>query len=503
VYASRGCATFDPFGPGNLAPACASAIAIAATNVLEFEQTNFVGSLTGDVFDLPGGTVKFAVGAEYRENTAQFRPDQFLSSGDVVGFNAQQPVDGVINVTEPFAELSIPILSEVPFFNYLGLDLGYRYSDYNLAGGADAYKASLEWNPIRSLKLRGGYNRSIRAPNISELFLPVQENFPAATDPCNANSTFRAASNPNKAAVEALCIAQGIPAGAMAAYSQPAPQLKSFIGGNVDLKPETADGYSFGIVYQSDSDRELLSRLNVSVDYYKIQIDDVITNLTTSSVVGRCFNQLNSNPSYDPGNTFCQSFTRASNFGVVDVVTTTQNLSSFRGDGVDVNLNWGFPMDAFNGSDLDFKLLWTHLLSREQQETLVDPFIPREGTISSTIGSAYPENKAVLSTTWSLYNVQVRYNLRYIEGMDVVNNDAILSPSTGAAPSIEDYLYHDLTVRWNINDTFGLTGGALNIEDKQPPVYTTSSGVGIQANTDPSTYDVLGRRYFLNLTAKF
>jgi iron complex outermembrane receptor protein len=503
VYASRGCATFDPFGPGNLAPACAQAIAITATNVLEFEQTNFVGSLTGDVFDLPGGTVKFAVGAEYRENTAQFRPDQFLSSGDVVGFNAQQPVDGVINVTEPFAELSIPILSEVPFFNYLGLDLGYRYSDYNLAGGADAYKASLEWNPIRSLKLRGGYNRSIRAPNISELFLPVQENFPAATDPCNANSTFRAASNPNKAAVEALCVAQGIPQAALAAYSQPAPQLKSFIGGNVDLKPETADGYSFGIVYQSDSDNDWLSRLNVSADYYKIQIDDVITNLTTSSVVGRCFNQLNSNPSFDNSNTFCQSFTRASNFGVVDVITTTQNLSSFRGDGVDLNLNWGFPMDAFNGSDLDFKLLWTHLLSREQQETLVDPFIPREGTISSTIGSAYPENKAVLSTTWSLYNVQVRYNLRYIEGMDVVNNDAILSPSTGAAPSIEDYLYHDLTVRWNINDTFGLTGGALNIEDKQPPVYTTSSGVGIQANTDPSTYDVLGRRYFLNLTAKF
>ena len=65
------------------------------------------------------------------------------------------------------------------------------------------------------------------------------------------------------------------------------------------------------------------------------------------------------------------------------------------------------------------------------------------------------------------------------------------------------YIYHDLTVRWNINDTLGLTAGALNIADKDPPVYTTSSGVGIQANTDPSTYDVLGRRYFVNLTAKF
>ena len=503
VYAARGCAVFDPFGPGNLAPACANAIAIRATNVLVFDQTNFVGSLTGDVFNLPGGMVKFAVGAEYRENSAEFRPDEFLASGDVVGFNAQLPVSGVINVTEPFAELSIPILSDKPFAEYIGLDLGYRYSDYNLAGGADAYKASLEWNPIRSLKLRGGYNRSIRAPNISELFLPVQENFPAATDPCNANSTFRAASNPSKAAVEALCVAQGIPAGSLAGYSQPSPQIKSFVGGNIDLKPETADGYSFGIVFQSQSDNEWLSRLNVSADYYKIQVDDVINNLTTSSVIGRCFNQLNSNPSFDPGNQFCQLFTRASNFGAVDVQTVTRNLSSIRGDGVDLNLNWGFPMDALGGSDLDFKLLLTHLLSREQQETAIDPFIPREGTISSTIGSAYPENKAVLSTTWSVWELQVRYNLRYIEGMDVVNADAILSPSTGAAPSIDDYIYHDLTVRWNINDTLGLTAGALNIADKDPPVYTTSSGVGIQANTDPSTYDVLGRRYFLNLTAKF
>ena len=307
VYAARGCAVFDPFGPGNLAPACASAIAIRATNVLVFDQTNFVGSLTGDVFNLPGGMVKFAVGAEYRENSAEFRPDEFLASGDVVGFNAQLPVSGVINVTEPFAELSIPILSDKPFAEYIGLDLGYRYSDYNLAGGADAYKASLEWNPIRSLKLRGGYNRSIRAPNISELFLPVQENFPAATDPCSASSSFRAASNPAKAQVEALCVAQGIPAASLAGYSQPSPQIKSFVGGNIELKPETADGYSFGIVYQSQSDNDWLSRLNVSADYYKIQVDDVINNLTTSSVVGRCFNQLNSNPTFDPGNTFCSA----------------------------------------------------------------------------------------------------------------------------------------------------------------------------------------------------
>jgi outer membrane receptor protein involved in Fe transport len=361
------------------------------------------------------------------------------------------------------------------------------------------------------VKLRGGYNRSIRAPNISELFLPVQENFPAATDPCSSatSNPFRAGSNPDKAKVEALCVAQGIPAGSLGTYTQPASQIKSFIGGDQTLKPETADGYSFGVVFQSESDSEWLRSLNVSLDYYRIKIDDVINNLSTSSVIGRCFNQLNSNPTFDPSNQFCQLFTRQTtgNLGITDVVTITDNLSSWKGSGVDVNLNWGVPLSVFGASEragkLDFKLLMTHLLSRSQQETNVDPFIERDGTISSTVGSSYPQNKGVLATFYTVGSWQFRYNLRYVDSLDVVNNDATLTASTGVKPAVPTYLYHDLTAKWAINDMFALTGGVTNIADKDPPVYTTSSGVGIQANTDPSTYDVLGRRYFLNVTMKF
>jgi len=511
AYASVGCDSFNPFGAGTLSAKCAQQIAINATNVLETETSDFVASIAGDVFDLPAGAVKFAAGAEYREDHANFRPDQFLASGDVVGFNAQQPVSGSINVKEPFAELSIPLLAQKPFAEYVGLDLGYRHSEYNLSGNANTYKATLEWNPIRSVKLRGGYNRSIRAPNISELFLPVQENFAAATDPCSsaASNPFRAASNPDKAKVEALCVAQGIPAASLATYAQPSSQIKSFVGGDTTLKPETADGYSLGVVFKSDSEGEWLRRLNASVDYYHIKIDDVINNLSASSVIGRCFNQLNSNPTFDPSSQFCQLFTRQTtgNLGITDVVTTTANLSSWKGAGVDLNLNWGIPLSAIGASEtagsLDFKLLMTHLLSREQQETTVDPFLGREGTTSSLVGSTYPKNKGVLATFYSVGSWQFRYNLRYIDSLTVVNNDATLSPSTGAKPAVPTYLYHDLTAKWSINDTFALTGGVTNLADKDPPVYTTSSGVGIQANTDPSTYDVLGRRYFLNVQMKF
>jgi outer membrane receptor protein involved in Fe transport len=506
VFSAQGCATFNPFGNGALSPECARAIAIGTSNVFEFEQINFVGSVTGGLFSLPAGSVRFAVGAEYRQNDADFRPDTFLATGDVVGFNAQQPISGRITVVEPFAELSVPILADLPAANYLGLELGYRYSDYNLSGTANTYKAGLQWNPIESVKVRGGINRSIRAPNIEELFLPTQENFPQYTDPCNFNSTFR--TGPNAAQVVALCEAQGIPAAALPTFTQVNSQARAFIGGNINLEPETADGWSVGFTFQSPSESDWLRRFSMSADYFSVEVEDVISSLTASSIIGRCFNQLNGNPTFDPANQFCSLFIRnPANFGITDVVTTSINLSALKAEGVDVNLDYGLPLSVFGASeaagDLNFRLLWTATLSREQQETAADPFIPREGTISQTVASAFPKHKANLATTYTVGDFLVRYTARYIDGMDVVNNDAVLSPSTGLAPSVGSYVYHDLSGRWNINDSLSATLGVLNVGDKDPPVYTTNSQAGIQANTDPSTYDVLGRRFFINLTAQF
>lgn len=506
VYASSGCALFNPFGVGNLTPECAAQVSIDTTNVIETEQINIVASLSGALFALPAGQARFAAGAEYRQNDASFRPDQFLASGDVVGFNAGQPVAGRITVMEPFLEVAVPIIADVPGARYVGLDLGYRHSDYNLAGSVDTYKVGLQWNPIDEVKFRGGVNRSIRAPNINELFLPRQENFPQYTDPCNASGSFR--TGPNADQVRALCIAQGIPEAAVDSFSQVNPQARAFVGGNKELKPEKADGWGLGFTYQSSSASEWFSRFNVSLDYYSIEIEDVIDSLTTSSIVGRCFNQLDANPTFDPNNPYCQLFSRnPANFGVTDVVTTDLNLSAEKAEGIDMNLDWGLPLTAFGASDaagdLNFRLLWTYILSREQQETVTDPFIPREGTISQTVGSAYPKHKVNLVTTYTVADVQLRYGLQFIDGMRVVNNDALLTPSTSARPTVPSYVYHDLSARWNMNSMLGITVGVNNIFDKDPPIYTTNSQAGIQSNTDPSTYDVLGRRYFVNFTASF
>ena len=506
VFASQGCAAFNPFGVGNITPACARAIAISASNILTTEQTNIVASVTGSLFDMPAGPLQFAVGAEYRENTANFRPDEFLASGDVVGFNAQQPVSGKIDVKEPFIEFAVPLLAGKPFVSYLGLDLGYRRSDYNLAGAVDTYKGALQWRPVDSFQVRAGYNRAIRAPNISDLFTPVQENFPTYADPCNFNSTFR--TGPNGAAVAALCTAQGIPASSLPTYTQAFTQARAFVGGNIDLKPEVADTFTGGIAWQSQADSVWARNLSLSVDYYKYEIDDVISSLSVNSIIGRCFNNNGGNPTYSNSNTFCQLFTRDVTFRPDGVRTQQLNLAGVTLEGIDLQIDWGFPLDAVGFSeragDLTFKLLLTHLLSTKTQETISDPFYEFAGTISQTTASANPDNKAVLSTTWAVGDFTFRWNFRWIDAMRVVNNDAQGStPTLGIRPFVTSYDYHDFTARWRYNEKYSVTLGVNNLLDRGPPIYTTDSQAGIQSNTDPSTYDTLGRRYFLSLGAKF
>jgi len=502
VYASQGCALFNPFGEGTLTPACGNAVLIKTTNLLKTEQSNIVGSLTGDLFEMPAGALQFAVGGEYRENTADFRPDSYLASGDVVGFNASQPVQGRIRSTEYFAELAVPLLKDITAVQALDLELGYRFSDYNLSESTDTYKVALKWEPVETLSVRGSYNRAIRAPNINELFLPQQESFPQYSDPCNSNSSFRTGAS--AAQVIALCQSQGIPPGSIPGFAQPNAQAQAIIGGNPSLDPEVADTITAGIVWSSNAESDWANNLQVSLDYFDYDITEVISSLTSSSIIGRCFNQLGANPTFDPNNEFCQLFGRnPNNFGIQGVQTTTLNLAALGLTGVDLSVDWKIPLGE-NGNQLGFKLLATNTMKVEQQETSTDPFFERQGTIGQTVASAFPEWKAVLATSVSMKSFLFRYNLRWIDAMRVVNNDAILSsPTVGIKPWVPNYFYHDLTARWSPNETWEVQLAINNIADKLPPTYTTDAQVGIQSNTDPSTYDVLGRRAYLTVGMKF
>ncbi|MES1263069.1 MAG: TonB-dependent receptor, partial [Peristeroidobacter soli] len=186
----------------NLSEAAVNAIKINATNVTNAEQTVAVATLGGEAFDLPAGAVNFSVGFEYRTAEAEYIPDEYLRSGDVIGFNPGLPTAGDVTSNEIFGEVRVPILADLPFIQNLTLNGGYRSSDYDLdgIGRVDTYLYGLDWRLNETLAFRGQFQRAIRAPNIGDLYGGLQLNFQTLTDPCSSRNTAN-----RTAAVRALC----------------------------------------------------------------------------------------------------------------------------------------------------------------------------------------------------------------------------------------------------------------------------------------------------------
>src|SRR4030095_15295283 len=155
----------------------------------------------------------------------------------------------------------------------------------------------LNWDFTETFRFRGSYNRAVRAPSIYELFLPPQENFPGASDPCNAPQTATAFAT--TAQIQQLCQAQGIPASVLPTFDQTNPQIRAIEGGNQELDPETADTYTAGLVWQPTFAN---SAFRTSIDYWQYEINDTIGTVSTDSAINRCFNDVGANPDFDHNN---------------------------------------------------------------------------------------------------------------------------------------------------------------------------------------------------------
>lgn len=512
---------FNPFGLADISAECLSYIGRTSRTVTTVEQSVVEGTLQGAAFELPAGSVLVALGAQYRENTFDFASDPSLSrmnpttphlgadglpdggnigGVEIAGFNASPSVSGSTNTVDLFAEALIPLVADVPLIQSLDLTLGYRYSDYSSVGGVQSYRADLDWEVVDGLRVRGGYNRAVRAPAIGELFGPASVNFPAigsadpdseGGDPCDINGFFR--NGPNAAQVRQLCIAQGIDASAVDSYEFANNQANGFSGGNPDLEEETADTWSVGLVYQSQFQSPWLSRLSASVDYYNIEIVDVIDSISAADALRGCFNATGENPDYDPNNGYCQLFDRDPlNGSIINVVETLANLGALKTSGIDLQLDWGVDLVDVGAPDwgsfnLNAVVGW--LANREDSVVEGGAFTDRKGTISDTFGNTFPEWKSLVSANWAQGPFSATVRWRRVGEMTVYGSDEVLDATN----------YFDLVGNWSVNDAVSLRAGVNNVGDQEPRTWNP----GVQANTDPSTYDILGRRYFVGLTAKF
>jgi outer membrane receptor protein involved in Fe transport len=452
------------------------------------------------------------LGAEWRGFDYDFNPGS--SGGPVSGFNVQSPAGGKNTFMDYFAEALIPIIPS------LELSVGYRSSKAEFKDTVsgtesdsttdDAYKFELSWKALDSLRLRGSYQRAVRAPNFGELFDGTASN-PQYFDPCSVTSEAR--NGPNAAALRTLCNEAGqLGTGAIGnvdLYVQtPGTQVQITVDGNTALQPETADTYTVGAVFQSPWAGRWTEGFQGSIDYYNIEISDPILVPNPNLIIADCYNLFGNNESYDPNYQSCVGIFRSGDILAVENLDDPNgyfpgiNAGVATAEGIDVQLN--YLVDFDEAGRLSLSLLTNFLLAYEQQERDFLPKIDYKGTVSyfgEGLGTSAPEIRANLMGAYTYQQLTFDARARYIDGME---NRASLQYPGESFSGVPSVTYWDFGVTFDMGESRALGDtsfriGVNNAFDKQPPVYSPN----VQSGTDPSLYDVIGRRYFAQVNFKF
>jgi outer membrane receptor protein involved in Fe transport len=499
------CVPFNPFGATN-SPA---AIAYVAPELrTEGKQTQFVANAfvsgdSSDMFELPGGPIGFALGAEYRKETAYQRYDEITESGGTF-LNAIPIFDPpAFEVKEAFGEIRVPILRDVPFFHELTLEAAGRVADYNGATGTVfAWNAGGTWAPVPDIRFRGNYSRAVRAPNLSELYSSQTQNFaPAFLDPCHVGNI-----NGNQIRQQ-NCIADGVPLGTPLLYTS---SLEILSGGNPDLTEETSTSWTLGAVFTP----RWVRGLSITVDYYDIFVDKVITAPTAQAIVNACYDG-------PAGNSFCDLFERFpagtegdppgsqnGEFFIKPGLQQTQlNYAGLAARGVDVELAY---RRKFAGvGDVSARFTGTYVLQRDQFLFPDTPDIPDQVLYET----GDPKIAFNFSLDWTTGPYTIGYQMRYLGKQLIVGNLAEnifpvqplvpggpptpLNPDFSQFNWFSDVMYHDIRLGFDAGDKFEFYMGVENIFDRLPEFGNTGVGVG------SAIFDNRGRYFYAGAIAKF
>jgi iron complex outermembrane recepter protein len=492
--ASNGCEPLNIFGAGNISDAAIGFINIGASNVTFIQTQDIQGLVTGSLGDWTGaGEVGVAMGVEYRKDSSAFRPDEFLASGDVLGFNAGEATVGGFDVYEGFIEVALPLLTDSPLAKSLEATIAARVSDYSSAGTVYSYAGGLTWAPVEDISFRGQYQRAVRAPNVNELFGGNANGFPGATDPCSD-------ANPSPSAtLISLCEASGVPVGLTGNFTQANTQIEGTFGGNPNLFEEVSDTYTVGAVITPSA----LPGFTMSVDYYDITIDQAISTLGggVNSILDICYNQVQ-----DLNSIYCQAVTRRPDGNVDNVFAGNANIGQTKVSGIDLQWNYTADVDfGFfeGGSTLNFAFVGTRVLNSSSIPDLqVGGELFCEGTFGNICGRPDPKYRFNLRSTMANGPLTLSLNWRWLDSVedDQIINDPNITAADLIVPTIAAENYFDLSFTYDIDETVQVYGGARNLFNNKPTFVGDSQQ---QANTFPETYDAIGTRVFIGTRLRF
>jgi len=475
----NGCPGYSVFTPNGVTPEQANSL--TGTGMLSSQSTTEVitGFVSGELFELPTASspIQVVVGYEWRGEDFNRTSDTVFAEGQLLGQGGPTPsFGGGFTVSEFFGEVNIPLVDG------LVADLAYRYSDYSTVGGQDTYRFGLDWQPIELARIRAGFNRAVRAPNVAELFSVNNLGLWAGADPC-------AGATPEYSLEQ--CARTGVTAAQYGSIvASPADQYNQVTGGNVNLDVEEADTITIGLVLTPTDN------LTVSLDYWSIEIENTIATVGAENIVRQCATN----------GSLCSSITRGPTGNlwqgeIPRVFNGLQNIGTNEWEGVDVAGSWF--MDAMGGT-FDVKLAGTYMLTKEV-EILPGEAFDCVGLISSRCYPS-PEWRHTLTASYDSnewWAVTARW--RYFDGVDY--DGALISKRSEGADAITQGNVSSAESYLDLNATFRFLGdsellvGINNVLDEEPPLV--GGTLASNANSIAGFYDTLGQYLFAQATFRF
>jgi iron complex outermembrane receptor protein len=491
-------------GPGSIGTTQQDYLAFTGTSRAYDQLVTLGADVNGELFRIAADRpLSLALGYEYRHQLGSQIADPIAAAGDSADFNFKSTSGGFYS-NEAYAELSAPILGNVPGVDSLEVSAAGRYVNYNTFGDKFTYKLGARYRPVRDFTVRGTYSTAFRAPSIAELYLGNKETDPAATDPCADFSIIPAGATGN--GWRQRCIA----AGAAGGSGDTGLQELTRTGGTPTLKPERAAAYTAGLVFEP----QVVRNLSLTLDYFHIDIYDAIGVTGTANILNGC---------YIGGiDEYCGLIARNNDGTIAYVNDFYANVGRITTSGVDFAVRYALPTNlgrfafGFDGSYLASYDITLQLRSG-------DATIQGKDRYDAGSFGALPKFKATAGLDWSLGGFVAGVTGRYVSSFDecsnpfdpttaqggicdVINVDPTTGRSTvGANPfrrRVESFYQLDLHAGYTLRSTLGTTtffAGILNVTDKAPP-YIYSAAL---ANSDPSTYDYVGRYVYGRIQHRF